>query len=728
MSNSLHNKNTYKFGEYRLSGLTEQLFCHNEHIRLEPQLFNLLLLLVSNYGEVVNRQQVQDAVWAGRPVSDEAIRVAIKKLRDVFKDDAKSPRFVKTLPRQGYRWLAPVELEQADIKESQRNTTVNKVVLLGGAFVAIIFSLSFYMFWSDSPSTNKPINSAENNENNLKVELLTSLPGSEIYADYHQPQNKLAFLHRDARNSPQQLYIKYLETGVVKRLSWDNANYSNGAWSKDGKRLAFNRLSEQTQTLHILEFDELGDVDNFLTLNNPKLADKFVLEWMHDQSGLLLAHEFRPNRQHSIYQYSINSDTLQTISSPNVAGRGDYFAGQSHDGSKLAILREVGQQQTSLLVLEMQTGSMLVNKTLPFQATKLAWQKNDEGIILSNFFGQSSRYILKTDFFDDYPKLPNNSLDIFNSCGERCYVLRQHNGNFLDIQETPLSLLLSRVDAQDVTKEPLPILDSGRLFKLPGAQDLPRYLVDRTTGSNKAEKELVYVSLINKELFFKKRDEHNQTQTLGKLQGTYQLSAISVSADAKNVAGVADGRLFLLGIETDLAKPEFLTNALELVDNPSWHIDNQRIYLTSMSENIPSIILFNTSTKEREPIISGFAAFQQLIDTPELAVGIEVMGTAWMLSKTSGKWQKQYPLTKIDSHNLHDWQAINGTLYFSRMRGSEAQICMFSLEPSSPQQEPKCASTGHNRFRLSFDIHPTQNKVLLVESLGAQSNIIKMSW
>jgi hypothetical protein len=157
-------------------------------------------------------------------------------------------------------------------------------------------------------------------------------------------------------------------------------------------------------------------------------------------------------------------------------------------------------------------------------------------------------------------------------------------------------------------------------------------------------------------------------------------------------------------------------------------MDNQRIYLTSMSENIPSIILFNTSTKEREPVITGFAAFQQLIDTPELAIGIDPIGTAWMLSNTAEKWQKQYPLTKIDSHNLHNWQAINGTLYFSKMRGNEAQICMYSLEPSSPWQEPKCASTGHNRFRLSFDIHPSQNKVLLVESLGAQSNIIKMSW
>lgn len=215
----------------------------------------------------------------------------------------------------------------------------------------------------------------------MSVTLLTSLPGSEIYADFHQAQNNFAFLHRDARNSPQQLYLKYLDVGLVQRLSWDDANYSNVAWSKNGKRLAFNRHGDNEQSMHIAEFDELGDMLYVKTLNNPQLADKFVIEWTHDQSGLILSHEMRPNRQHSIYEYSIENDSLKAISNPNVAGRGDYFAKQSHDGSKLAILREVGKQQVSLLVLERQTGSMLVNKVLPFQASKLAWQTNDQAII-----------------------------------------------------------------------------------------------------------------------------------------------------------------------------------------------------------------------------------------------------------------------------------------------------------------------------------------------------------
>ncbi|MFT6267993.1 MAG: DNA-binding winged helix-turn-helix (wHTH) protein [Alphaproteobacteria bacterium] len=231
MINNSYSRNTYRFGEYCLSGLTEQLSYKNVHIKLEPQLFNLLLVLVSNYGEVVDRQQIQDAVWAGRPVSDEAIRVAIKKLRDIFADDAKAPLFIKTLPRQGYRWLAPVDVNKID-NNKQAGTFAIKRVFFWGFLGVIILYLGLFIFWTQFSVQNQ---TTKNSQSSVTIEVLTSLPGSEGYADYHQADNKLAFLHRDARNSPQQLYVKNLDSGLVKRLSWDMANYSNAAWSKDGK-------------------------------------------------------------------------------------------------------------------------------------------------------------------------------------------------------------------------------------------------------------------------------------------------------------------------------------------------------------------------------------------------------------------------------------------------------------------------------------------------------------
>ncbi|TDF37181.1 hypothetical protein EYS14_13565 [Alteromonadaceae bacterium M269] len=724
MEDISRNKNTYIFGEYQLSSLTEQLSRSDEHIKLEPQLFNLLLLLVSHAGEIVDRQQIQDDVWAGRPVSDEAIRVAIKKLRDVFDDDAKAPTYIKTIPRKGYRWLAIVSIKNDTGDNNEAATPILSQKMLLPALGISALSVILLIFWSSIFPNAQNSNSSSENQAKVNVETLTSLPGSEIYADYHSATNKLAFLHRDTRNSPQQLYVKDLNSGLIQRLSWDKANYSDANWSQDGKRLAFNRLIDNRQSTHIAEFDPLGNVSQLVTLDNPNLTDKFILDWTYDQTGLLLGEARTPGKQHSIYQYLISSDRLSTVSTPNVTGHGDYFAKQSNDGLRIAILRDVGDQQVSLLVFEMATGNMLVNKVLPFRASKLAWQDNDKAIILSSFYGQSIRYIISTDFFGKYPTLPPNTLDIFNSCGERCYVLRQHNGNYLDIQETPLSALFK----DDNNNENSLILDSGRLLKFSGAQDFPRYLMNYKPHADLTEQQLVYASQTNNTLLFKKFGEDNQVSTFGKLDVTDQLSALDVSPNTQKIAGVSGGRLFVIRTDASETKPRFLTSALERVTNPVWHADSRSVYLTSTAENTPSIILFNTLTRERETVITGFAAFRPCFGAPESAIGVDTQGMAWTLANVDGKWVKQRQLITIASDNPNRWQIISDTLYFSKIQGRESQLCRYSLDPESEQQEPECASTGQNRFRLNFDVHPSQKKVLLVESLSAQSDIIKMNW
>jgi TolB-like protein/Tfp pilus assembly protein PilF len=80
-------------------------------INLPPQPFKILALLASHAGDLVTREQIQREIWGTETFVDfeKGLNFAIKKIREALGDDAGSPRYVETLPRRGYRFIAPVE-------------------------------------------------------------------------------------------------------------------------------------------------------------------------------------------------------------------------------------------------------------------------------------------------------------------------------------------------------------------------------------------------------------------------------------------------------------------------------------------------------------------------------------------------------------------------------------------------------------------------------------------
>src|SRR6266545_7101339 len=79
-----------------------------EAIVLPPKAFAVLHYLVTHPDRLVSKDELLDAVWPETAVTDAVLRVAIGALRKVLGDPAQTPRFIATVPRRGYRFLAPV--------------------------------------------------------------------------------------------------------------------------------------------------------------------------------------------------------------------------------------------------------------------------------------------------------------------------------------------------------------------------------------------------------------------------------------------------------------------------------------------------------------------------------------------------------------------------------------------------------------------------------------------
>src|SRR3989442_606553 len=96
------------FGGFRLDPDNACLWRGAQAIALTPKAFEVLRYLVTHPDRLVTKDTLLDAVWPATAVSDAVVRVAIGELRRALVDTVQAPRFIATMPRRGYRFLASV--------------------------------------------------------------------------------------------------------------------------------------------------------------------------------------------------------------------------------------------------------------------------------------------------------------------------------------------------------------------------------------------------------------------------------------------------------------------------------------------------------------------------------------------------------------------------------------------------------------------------------------------
>jgi DNA-binding winged helix-turn-helix (wHTH) protein len=99
-----------RFGAFELDLSAGRLLKNSRVVRLQPQPFKLLCLLTSRAGALVTREEIQTTLWKDDTFVDfeQGVNFAIKQVRDALSDKAEQPLYIETVPRRGYRFLAPV--------------------------------------------------------------------------------------------------------------------------------------------------------------------------------------------------------------------------------------------------------------------------------------------------------------------------------------------------------------------------------------------------------------------------------------------------------------------------------------------------------------------------------------------------------------------------------------------------------------------------------------------
>jgi DNA-binding winged helix-turn-helix (wHTH) protein/TolB-like protein/Flp pilus assembly protein TadD len=130
----------FEFGPWTVLPERDLIRDGEEERHIEPIVMNVFVVLASHGGGVVTRNQLIDAVWDGRPQSDEVITRCISALRRSLGDDAKTPQYIETLQKRGYRVMKRVRLPDATEPHKGRTLTLRPLhlLVLAAAVVALL--------------------------------------------------------------------------------------------------------------------------------------------------------------------------------------------------------------------------------------------------------------------------------------------------------------------------------------------------------------------------------------------------------------------------------------------------------------------------------------------------------------------------------------------------------------------------------------------------------------
>jgi Tol biopolymer transport system component/DNA-binding winged helix-turn-helix (wHTH) protein len=337
-----------RFGAFELDRQTAELYKNGTKLKLQGQPIAVLALLLERPGELVTREEIRKHLWPEDTFVDfeHSLNTHIKKLRQVFDDDAETPRYIETLPRRGYRFVAQVKaapnasavVEQTPSEASteskaapppkSRRWKYSLAVLVAFALLAGLL----YRF--AAPNVAQLIRLRQLQQ--LTVVPLTALPGNVASPTFSPDGSQIAFAWDGENNGAgYDLYVKAIGTEKPLRLTHHPAPGLSAAWSPDGRSIAISRASGKDDTGIYLLPPTGGPERKLISRSNVDDSGNEI-SWSPD--GRYLAYRDQPDNPKSslsIWLFLLRLDTLDrtpvktgcdTVFTPSYSPRGDYLA------------------------------------------------------------------------------------------------------------------------------------------------------------------------------------------------------------------------------------------------------------------------------------------------------------------------------------------------------------------------------------------------------------------
>ena len=240
-----------RFGVYEVDPRAGELRRRGVKVKIQEQPFQVLALLLERPGEVITRVELKRRLWPADTFVDfdHGLNAAIKRLRDALRDSADNPRFVETLARRGYRFLAPVNgslpiggtitTHYGSFSRPNRARWIAAIVLAAGACVSVGFHIGSRAAHASVPR---------------EVRLTANSPDVPVYRAAISPDARLL-----AYTDPRGLFLREIARGDSHQLLLPaGLRPSTVSWFPDGDHLLVGGVQSEGGKLNVWNISILG--------------------------------------------------------------------------------------------------------------------------------------------------------------------------------------------------------------------------------------------------------------------------------------------------------------------------------------------------------------------------------------------------------------------------------------------------------------------------------------